>query len=97
MAVHRPFVPEPSSPLKSRVRPEVGRVVKASAPCAAGWVSLSAPPGAKLHERARVPAGGQLAQECSQALTGLPGSLPAPLSNSTRTEGSASKAASASA
>ena len=70
-------------------------------PAVAGGTSLSVPPGPKYHERAVVPGIGNAEKDCSNPGYGSPGVLlpvgevPAPLSNSTRTCGSASNAASA--
>ena len=72
-----------------------------STPAVVGAVSVSVPPGPKYQVRAVVPGTGSDEKSCSNAAYGSPafavagGPLPAPLSNSTRTDGSALNAASA--
>jgi hypothetical protein len=70
--------------------------VKESAPAAAGGASASEPPAPRYQDRAVVPGIGKLGHERSKPGTGWPGwRPPAPLSKSTRIDGSCSNAASA--
>ena len=65
-------------------------------PAFVGRLSASAPPGAMNHVRPFVPGIGNLSNDFSKPGYGAPAcEPPAPLSNSTRTDGSFSNAASA--
>src|SRR5436190_714822 len=73
VAVHSPSVPAAVSPLKSVSGRACASHVNASAPGLAGFVSVSAPPGPKYHERAIVPGTGRLGNDCSKPGYGSPG------------------------
>ena len=67
-------------------------------PLLAGGPPARVPDGPRYHERACVPGTGKRENECSNPGTGEPGfALPAPLSNSTRIDGSSWNAARAAA
>src|ERR1700759_3301546 len=85
-------------PLKSVSGTAWAFQVKASAPGWAGGAPASPPRGDRYQERAVVPGMGNRENDCSNPGNGYPGvcpAWPAPLSNSTRIDGSFSNAASA--